>query len=129
MRQLLPILAIPVLLAGRPASLVHCHAGSERPHVHLGSIDHPAHCSDSPDSNLIERPASHDDDAVYISDDPATIAPAKTGVDAPLMVAIWPVGNPQTAAGSRDLHRHFHPPPIVSDSDCPRFIRQLSLLI
>ena len=134
-RRALPFLLLPLLLAGRPVGIAHCHAGHEadarhaRPHVHLGE-PHRHCCGSSADRELsrVDPASDHDDDAVYVSNEPAVVTRTKStlqGNDVPLALfsVIHDAG--ESIASCLVL---AHPPPIGA-ADTPLFIRHLALLI
>ncbi len=130
MRLIAVILLLPGLLMARAvggghAHCGHAHAGHEqRPHWHW----HSAPCT--PGESHQHSDSDHDSDAVYVSDDAATVAPSTTkqlvdsAFDVVLIVDQW---TPEFVL-SKSIGAEFWPPGIGSAGP-PLFIQHLALMI
>jgi hypothetical protein len=94
-------------------------------------------CDDESDSTIGYVPASdsppdHDDDAVYVSDEGyfwgrSSVNLGNDGSHS-LKPSLNVAASPLSFTGP-GMTLCPHPPPIVADSDCPRYLRHLAILI
>ncbi len=151
-RRVVSIFLLPCVLLAQSAALGHAHSGSQpaghdlRPHFHTNRISYSCgggshhHHDDGddlpePDTQPTPQPeplSDHDEDAVYVAVDTVVSGRVQAGDDDTrcqvwllpalnLLAAPYGLGEPPNS--------WTHPPPLLPASDCPLYLRQLTLLI
>ena len=158
-RRTLSVILVPCLLLTQSAALGHTHNGSEpaghdlRPHFHLTTAlaghthddtHHHSHHGDHHhnDGNQTKPPlpltpdtsplSSHDNDAVFIEVVDALVhgrsAIADAGADWSQWIALG-LATVSSISLSDISAAPAHPPPRLTSSSCPLYVRHLTLLI
>ena len=147
-RRSIAILLLPSLLLPPAATLGHTHqngppADHARPHLHLASHSHGHHhgvnghhhddedhdTSISATSRHQDPQPNHDEDAIFLSLDAFGYMSAENeAADSTRFLGMMPTSFLASCPTHSRFAQRPHPPP-APHSDCPRYLRHLTLLI